>query len=94
MRLNTDRIIFNMWILGSQCIISTNIMKIENILNAVIVKTNNSLKVKGSICDVLPTGKYFFLYIFTGVGSSINNKVQGHLEDRWETMKKTFAGKL
>ena len=50
-------------------------MKIENILNAVIVKTNNSLKVKGSICDVLPTGKYFFLYIFTGVGSSINNKV-------------------
>jgi hypothetical protein len=25
------------------------------------VKTNNSLK--GSICDVLPTGKYFFLYI-------------------------------
>ena len=36
-------------------------MKIEDILNAVIVKTNNSLK--GSICDVLPTGKYFF-YIF------------------------------
>jgi hypothetical protein len=31
-------------------------MKLENILNAVIVKTNNSLK--GSICDVLPTGKY------------------------------------
>ena len=25
----------------------------------------------------------------TGVGSSINNKVQGHLEDRWETIKKT-----
>jgi len=36
-------------------------MKIENILKAVIVKTHNSLK--GSICDVLPTGKYFFLYI-------------------------------
>jgi hypothetical protein len=35
--------------------------RIENILNAVIVKTKNSLK--GSICDVLPTGKYFFLYI-------------------------------
>ena len=28
-------------------------------------------------------------YISTGVGSSINNKVQGLLEDRWATTKKT-----
>jgi hypothetical protein len=43
-------------------------MKIENILNAVIVKTNNSLK--GSICDVLPTGKYFFYIFYMTLGYS------------------------
>ena len=40
---------------------------------------------------VLCTRNYTYtLYaLTTGVGSSINNKVQGHLEDRWETIKKT-----
>jgi hypothetical protein len=44
----------------------TSLLQVNNIIpkiksgDVIGKETNNSLK--GSICDVLPTGKYFFLY--------------------------------
>ena len=64
------------------------------LLYPAIVPIEGAVLFELSICMKLVDEVYFrqgFVQIFrysTGVGSSINNKVQGHLEDRWATIKK------